>query len=115
MHDTLLRYAPFDPDGAFTGTVFHFLPFQLAANGRVGDFNVGRKIPTAMQLVAVAHDTDDRPLERALAVTGFAATAHFLPFQRSISARELPFAVTKLPTAIQTVVDLMFLHDTPVR
>jgi hypothetical protein len=91
------------------------VPFQRTANGWVGDFTVDRTLPTAMQFVGVAHDTAPRTLSSALVVTGLGVIVHFLPVQCSMSARDLPFDETKLPTATQLVTLPALLHDTPER
>ena len=115
VHDTPLKYAFVDPDGAVVGTDLQLFPFQRTAIGLLGVVTLDFRLPTAMQLVALAHDTALSTLDSALAGTGLVTIFHFLPAHRSMSARDLPFAETKLPTATQLARLPWLLHETPSR
>src|SRR3954447_7633043 len=97
------------------GSTFHALPFHRSASGTVAPFTLGRTLPTAMQLFGVTHDTPTSVLRIAPRFTGPLLTVHFLPFQRSMSGSTMPFALTKLPTAMHAVAVRTARHDTASR
>src|ERR1700730_2292988 len=68
--------------------------------------------PTAVQAVAVLHDTPFRKLLTAPAGLGVGWIFQLLPFQRSASVTRVPEPLPESPTAVQAVAAV---HDTPIR
>jgi hypothetical protein len=69
-------------------------------------------LPTAKQLVALAHDTPDSCVNVAAGGFGLDTRVQLVPFHRSIKAVAKPAALVKSPTAKQLVV---VAHDTLTR
>jgi hypothetical protein len=99
-HDTPRRTIELWLPGFGMGEIAQLDPFHRIANvrGRLAPVNV----PTAMHIVALAHETPERMAELAPAGFGLGITDQALPFQRSINV----FVVVPVeydPTAKQLV------------
>jgi hypothetical protein len=70
------------PLGTALGTIDHEVPFQASTSGPF-------PLPTAVQLVALRHDTSSRALVRLPDGFGLATDDHEVPFQVSTSVRPM--------------------------
>ena len=101
VHAIASSWAPVAPVGPGTVTIDHVFPFQASTNARFAPATVW--LPTAKQLVVLAHDTAASVLPISL---GLAVTDQVLPFHCCTDA-----VAADWPTAKQRVA---VGHDTPL-
>ena len=108
VHHTPMSEPPLvAPDGRLTVSGFHFVPSQPSAMGCWITPDMNR--PTAVQALAVAHDTLINVGWFAPGGVGVVWIVQAAPFQRSASVDCVVIDVD-VPTAVQAVLDV---HDTP--
>ena len=94
--------------------MLHFVPFHFSASVLkcwAGSPACSTVWPTAMQFVALRHETPDNELSAGAAALALAICDHAVPFPRSASVRA-PEGVDMSPTAVHCVVEM---HETPAR
>src|SRR5215467_12221292 len=99
-HETAVRTFRFGP-GLGVASTRHRRPSHRSASVTWTSEPLIRS-PTAMQRVAAAHDTPDRPLN-ASPGAGVRRTRQVLPFHCSASGSKAPSSVPYAPAAMQAV------------
>ena len=95
VHDTPDSLACVGPGGFGLATIVQLVPFHRSTKVRLVVPTPG--VPTAKQLVALAHDTPDSTLPFGSDVFGLDTIVQLVPFHRSTKVRRTVDA--KLPTA----------------
>ena len=106
-HETAASWVNSDPAGLGVDRIVQVVPFQASARVTVlPPPPDGVEDPTAMQAVALAHETPTRLLSLEPATFGVGTMLQMVPFQLSASVVDVPpTGSLAVPTAMQLVGD----------